>query len=364
MTDTAGAHRLDARTVIQRIESGEVPREFVLHAARGFLPIPQDDLVAVLARLARSSDEEISSLARASLAELPPSATIEFARSSNPGADHLDALAFAAEDPAVTEAILRNRETSDQTVERLARQVSPYLQEVIVINQERILRSPSILDSLLMNPRLSPDTRRRALEIREEFFIKRERVEQLRQEAAEVAPSDVPEEDEAPIADLLEKAEALELEGEVPSTLPSEGHSHEQLPAYNRILKMSVSQKVKLAFKGDKSERAILVRDRNKLICTAVLRNGRVTEQEVETFAAARNVEDEVLRLIAQNRQWMSKYAIVSSLVRNPKAPVGVVLPLINHLTLKDLQILSRDRNVSDVVRKSSWKLFQTRTKR
>ena len=159
MTDTAGAHRLDARGVIRRIESGEVPREFVLHAARGFLPIPQDDLVAVLAQLARSSDEEISSLARASLGELPPTASIEFARGANPGADHLDALAFATEDPAVTEAILRNRETSDHTVERLARQVSPYLQEVIVINQERILRTPSILDSLLMNPRLSPDTR-------------------------------------------------------------------------------------------------------------------------------------------------------------------------------------------------------------
>lgn len=365
MTDTAGAHRLDARSVIQRIDGGEVPRDFVVHAARGFLPIPQDDLVAVLAHLVLSPDEEISTLARASLRELPPNAPIEFARGTNPGPDHLDALASATEDPAVTEAILRNRETSDQTVQRLAAQVSPYLQEVIVINQERILRSPSILDSLLMNPRLSSDTRRRALEIREEFFVKKERAERIRQAAVEQeSAQEAPAEDEEPIADLLEKAQALESQGEPASTLPGEGHTQEQLPAYNRILKMSVSEKVRLAFKGDKSERAILVRDRNKLICTAVLRNGRITELEVESFAAARNVEDEVLRIIAQNRQWMSKYSIVSALVRNPKAPVGVVLPLINHLTLKDLQNLSRDRNVSEVVRKTSWKLFQTRTKR
>jgi len=231
-----------------------------------------------------------------------------------------------------------------------------------VINQERILRTPGILDALLNNLKLSPDTRRRALEIREEFFTKRDRVEEMRQEAAPEIP-EVEESDE-PIVDLLEKAIAMDENGEALPTLPAEGHTEEQLPAYNRILKMSVSDKVRLAFKGNKSERAILIRDRNKLICTAVLRNGRVSDMEVEGFAAARNVEDEVLRLIAQNRNWMSKYPILAALVRNPKAPVGVVLPLINHLTLKDLQTLSRDRNVSEVVRKSALKLFYVRTKR
>ncbi len=360
MTDATAPDHLDARSVIQRLDSGSVPREFVLHAARGFLPIAQDDLVAVLAHLAASADSEMSAIARETLSELPLSVTVGFARGSGRGADHLDALAFATSDPAVTEAILRNRETSDETIRRLAFGVSPYLQEVIVINQERILRTPGILDALFGNPALSADTHRRALEIREEFFVKKERAEALRQDAE---PEPV-EETEEPIADLLEKAAAMEQEGPPPPSLPIEGHTEEQLPAYNRILKMSVSEKVRLAFKGDKSERGVLIRDRNKLICTAVLRNGRVTDGEVETYAAARNVEDEVLRLIALNRQWMSKYSILSAIVRNPKAPPGVVLPLINHLTLKDLQTLSRDRNVSEVVRKSSWKLFQIRTKR
>ncbi len=362
MTEASASDRIDAASVIERFESGTVPREFILHAARGFLPVAQDDLVAILAHLAAAADDEIASLARQSLADLPLSATLAFARGSGRGSRFLDDLASASNDPAVIEAVLRNRETSDETVRRLAARVSPYLQEVIVINQERILRNPSILDSLLGNPTLSADTHRRAMELREEFFIKKERVEALRQEA-EPEPEPVADEEEL-IADLLEKAVEMEQEGPPSVSLPLEGHTPEQLPAYNRILKMSVSEKVRLAFKGDKSERAVLIRDRNKLICTAVLRNGRVTDGEVESFASARNVEDEVLRIISLNRQWMSKYAILSALVRNPKSPPGVVLRLVNHLTLKDLQHLSKDRNVSEVVRKSAWKLVQVRTKR
>lgn len=360
MTDSPAPEHLDARSVIQQFESGSVPRDFMLHAARGFLPVEQHDLVAILAHLSALSDSEISGLARQTLHDLPLSLSVGFARGSGRGAGMLDALALAASDPAVIEAILRNRETSDETVLRLAARVSPFLQEVIVINQERILRMPGILDALLANPTLSADAHRRAMEIREEFFVKRERAGLMRQDAE---PEPIPESEE-PIADLLEKAVEMEQEGTPPPSLPIEGHTAEQLPAYNRILKMSVSEKVRLAFKGGKSERGVLIRDRNKLICTAVLRNGRVTDAEVETYAAARNVEDEVLRLIALNRQWMAKYAILSALVRNPKAPPGVVLPLINHLTLKDLQTLSKDRNVSEVVRKSSWKLLQVRTRR
>lgn len=360
MTDSPASGHLDARSVIQRFEDGSIPRDFMLHAARGFLPVEQEDLVAILAYLSASADAEISGIARQTLQELPLAVTVGFAQGSGRRGDLLDALAFAASDPAIIEAVLRNRETSDETVLGLAARVSPFLQEVIVINQERILRMPGILDALLANPALSTDAHRRVMEIREEFFVKKERLD-LRRQDAEPAP--VAESDEL-IADLLEKAVELEKEGTPQPSLPIEGHTAEQLPAYNRILKMSVSEKVRLAFKGDKSERGVLIRDRNKLICTAVLRNGRVTDGEVESYAAARNVEDEVLRLIALNRQWMSKYAILSALVRNPKAPPGVVLRLINHLTLKDLQILSKDRNVSEVVRKSSWKLVQVRTRR
>ncbi len=127
---------------------------------------------------------------------------------------------------------------------------------------------------------------------------------------------------------------------------------------------MSVSEKVQFAFKGDRTTRMILVRERNKLVCSAVMRNPRMTEQEVESIAGMRNVEDEVLRLISMRRDWMGKYTIVLTLCRNPKVPLGVVLPLINRLTLRDLKGLKDDKGVQAVVREMAKKSYIARSQK
>ena len=133
---------------------------------------------------------------------------------------------------------------------------------------------------------------------------------------------------------------------------------------FTQILNMSVGEKVQMAFKGGKTWRTILIRDRNKLVCSAVMRNPRMSENEAEQIAGMRNVDDEVLRLISTRRDWMSKYNIVTALARNPKVPIGVVVPLINRLTLRDLKMLKDDKGVSEVVRATSRKLFTLRSKK
>ena len=127
---------------------------------------------------------------------------------------------------------------------------------------------------------------------------------------------------------------------------------------------MSVSEKVQLAFKGDRMLRMLLVRDRNKLICTAVLRNPRIRDQEIEQVAGMRNVDEEVLRIIGLKREWSAKYTVMLILCRNPKTPVGVVLPFINRLTLRDLKGLKDDKGVAQVVRESAKKLYLSRTQK
>ena len=364
------ANPIDFPTLIQSLEENSLPRAFVLHASRGLLPLAQDELIAVLLILSASADPEVRSNARQSVAEIPSRILTDFAVNQRASAHHLDLLAAVATEPAVLEAIARNRATTDDTIIALARNaVQPLLQDVIVTNQERIIRTPAILEALFANPALSPDVRRRALEIREEFFDKKERLARLRADTP-LLEEEASAEGLDQIEDLLEKAEASP-EGDSPEkaaeTLPAtlaEILNPDNLPAYNRILKMTIAEKIRCAYKGGKSERTILIRDRNKLVCTAVLRNGRISEQEIEVYASSRSVEDEVLRIIATTRHWTSKYGVVLALARNPKAPPGVVMPLINRLTLKDLQNLGRDRGVAEVVRKLAYKITQTRVKR
>ena len=335
---------LSAAVVIERIESGLFPREVVLNVARGFLPLGQEDLIAVLSYLT-TKDAEVADLARASLTEVPARSISAFAANERAAPEHLALLMGASEDPAVLELLIRNRALPDASVIELARRADPAVQEVVVINQARILRAPEILDALLANPRLSAETRRRVLENREEYFDKKARLEKLAEdEVADFLETDA-------IADLLEKAEKEDaIQPTPPQTLPVD-MMDQTVPAFTRILNMSVADKVKLAFKGGRSERNILVRDRNKLICSAVMRNPRMSETEAEQIASLRNVDEEVLRIISTRRDWMSKLNIMSSLARNPRTPIGVVLPLINRLTLRELKALKDDKGVSEVVR-------------
>lgn len=353
---------LSAAAVIQQIESGAVPREALLTFARGFLPLEQEDVIAVMAYLATSDDVDVAVLAGTTLAETPSRVVISVASNEKTSPDHLARLARASHDNAVLEALIRNRALDDATVAQLALHADPQLQEVIVINQARILRAPEILDSLLQNPNLSGDVRRRAAETREEFFDKKARLAELgiEEELAD-APID-------PILDLLEAAQQEDAAPEKPATPPliiteAELNDPHKQALFARIIKMTVAEKVLLGFRGDRSARTLLVRERNKLVCSAAVRNPRMTDTEIETIAGMRSVEEEVLRLIALRRDWMAKYPIVLALVRNPRTPVGVVLPLINRLTLRDLKGLKDDRGVSDVVRSLARKTFMMKAK-
>lgn len=364
---------LSAFTVIERLEAGDYPPETVANIAAGFVPLPQDELIAVLAFLVTSAGEpDVRSAALTSLNDVPPRSIAAFAANDNAPPEHLELLLRATEDAQVLEALTRNRGVTDGAVEELARRADAHIQEVIVINQSRILRSPQILDALEGNPSLTPDVKRRIFETREEFFEKKARQQALAEEAAalfvddedavaEHLPTDA-------IQDLLEKAAAEDAAGAAsqPGVEPLEFEKKDpsRMSIFARILTMTVGEKVQLAFKGGKSERMVLVRERNRLIASAVMRNPRINESEVESIAGMRNVDEEVLRLIALKREWMAKYNILIALARNPKVPIGIVLTLINRLTLRDLKGLKDDKGVSEAVRTSARKVFAVRTQK
>ena len=130
----------------------------------------------------------------------------------------------------------------------------------------------------------------------------------------------------------------------------------DQGTALQRLQKLNVPQKVQRATKGSREERAILIRDPNKMISLAVLSSPKLTISEVEAFARAGNVAEECLRTIAFCRAWMKNYNVVVALTRNPKTPVGISMNLIARLSEKDLRTLSTDRNVPDVLRVTARK--------
>jgi hypothetical protein len=118
-----------------------------------------------------------------------------------------------------------------------------------------------------------------------------------------------------------------------------------------RLAAMTIAQRVVRAMKGSREERAILIRDPNKLVSASVLSSPKLTETEIEAIARMANVAEEVLRIIGRTRAWMKSYAVAVALAKNPKTPIALSMNLLSRLTDKDLRMISTDRNVPDVLR-------------
>jgi hypothetical protein len=121
--------------------------------------------------------------------------------------------------------------------------------------------------------------------------------------------------------------------------------------ALQKIAAMAPAQRVALAMKGTREERAVLIRDPNKIVAVAVLSSPKITDTEVESIAKMANVSDEVLRIIGHTRAWVKNYGVVFALARNPKTPVAISLNMLSRLYEKDVKMLSADRNIPDALR-------------
>ena len=135
---------------------------------------------------------------------------------------------------------------------------------------------------------------------------------------------------------------------------PPEGEKEDESTTLQRIAAMTVAQRVVAAMKGTREERAILIRDPNKMVTVAVLSSPKITETEVESIARMTSVSEEALRIIGRTRAWMKNYAVMAGLAKNPKTPVALSMNLLARLTDKDLKMISTDRNVPDVVRQTA----------
>jgi hypothetical protein len=131
-----------------------------------------------------------------------------------------------------------------------------------------------------------------------------------------------------------------------------------------RVLSLlPVIDRMKLAMKGTREQRAQLIRDSNKLVAISVLSSPKLNDAEIESFARMANLTEDVLRVIASNRAWVKNYNVVAALTKNPKTPTALAMNFLQRLNERDLKKLAFDRNVSEPVRLAARK-FATKGER
>ena len=398
------ANTNSSNPVVQAIAAGTAPQMARLMAARGLLPLAADELLEVLVTLRADEDQEVVEAAAETLEAQPVETLLAVASASETSPTVLSYLASRADaQREIYEAVVLNAGTPDEAVAALASGTSDgSLLELISINQQRLIRAPAIIEALLGNPARTNEAERRAQETRREFFEKERGAQQIADEmrargmgaaaefletaesigdggdltyddawllAAHIEVSDADIDDSWLPAEWMEELfaesdeqRAANLERVIAETAAELGEvAPERVSLIRRVMLMKVKDRVKLAMKGDREARSILIRDSNRIVAVAVIHNPRITDQEVEGISAIRTVSDEVLRLIAMNRAWARSYPIIHNLARNPRTPIATAMNVLLRLQTKDLQQIAQNRNVSEAVRRQAQRLAQMR---
>jgi hypothetical protein len=275
-------------------------------------------------------------------------------------------------EPALLETALLNPALTSAIVEASVPSLPGVVLEIVLNNQVLWLERPRILDLLEEHPEGEYVIKRRVNEFR--FDVLRLIPEELKKERLEIideveagrldrAWSELPLPKEKSKEEAEAEAESEEMAAErrlLALKPPVDDQGQEiNLTLTQRVMKLSTNQKIMLAIKGGKEERALLIREANRLIQVNVIRNGRISEGEVAYIANMRTVNEEVLRIISNSREWMKKYPITKSLVMNPRTPLPVAMTHFKRLYESDMKLLIKDRNVAELLRREAKRLVE-----
>ncbi len=331
-------------------------------AARGILPgAKPGDALTVLVVLAADDDDDVAAAARATLDDLPRP-LLTGALSSDLQASVILTLAERYNrDADVVQRLVAMPRISGLALCHLAETASEQTGEVIAANETLLLQHSTAIEALYMNKRVRMSTADRLLELAVRNGLELG-IPAFRQAAAAIVDELIAEpSDEETFDDLLFK-EAEEVAREVALKDDPEDDTHERneegeeqlrapfLPLHAKVAQMTISQRIRRAILGSAAERMLLIRDTNRLVATAAATSPQLNENDAARIAACRNVIDDVLRIIAQNRSFTRSYQVKLNLVTNPRTPFTFSARMIPHLRDNDLRSLVKSKNIPAAV--------------
>jgi hypothetical protein len=310
--------------VIEDLRHGRATRErkIAICNSGGFLS--PADRVEILAVLATDPDELIYGKASEALLREPPESFAQALARENPLRQLMSFAAKNLSDKSIiADAMARNMKCPAEYLVPFVPHLSAALVGELIDELDRVSESSHLAAALEKSPHLSASHKNTLQELRSDAVL-----------------------DPARLSEVAEDAEPDPVKRQT---------------LLQQISRMNVSQRVQYAMKGSGEARRTLIRDSNKVVQRAVLQSPRLTDQEVEAYANMANLTDEILRLIANNRNFRKNYTVVRNLMNNPKTPLDVTLHMLPILNAMDLKKLAINKNVPETLRTCAFKLQRTR---
>jgi len=314
-----------------------------LAAARGALPMSGHNLVIVLFVFYNGDNPELKEEALSTLQTLP--AKILLAALTQPELHPaiIDLIVHLRyDDTVVMQSVLAHPMTGIRSLLFIAENSSGQVLDMLADSDEILLKSDTIRQAIINNPNTDKVTR-----IRLGWIPPQEKPESADDEGSE---------DRVDNSDQAQDAAKDDVADE-------DGLDEETMSKYQQLQEMTVNEKIKMALTGDKEWRTLLIREANKQINTAVLRNPRITEAEAIAVAQNRSSSEELIRIILLNRDWVKLYDMKKALVYHPRTPIQQAMRLMSFLSERDIKELSTSRNVTQPIINNARRMQSTKKK-
>jgi len=375
---------------VEKVAGPKAPAPLKMMAARGMSPLKPGEMLTALYQLAQSDDVALKQAAQKTATELPET-TLKGGLAEPLDVRVLDFFGRRLfQKPALLEVVLLNRQTDDDTYRHLATICSEAELELIARNEERLLRTPAIIAALYMNPKTRMSTAQRALELAVRNGVRVDGIPAFEEAKAAIeaeagaSPVDAAEVDAAfakaaevavdPMAALIVGAvdpaeEAAQLAAEeravVDALAAGEEPQTEEIAEEKkkRLEELPVAAQIRAATLGNSFARSILIRSKNKQVSLACVKSPAVKDTEAMHWAANRSLDEDIIRHIANKRQWTRLYGVKVALCNNPKCPIPTAMGFLPHLRPPDLKAVSRSKGVPSAVANAAKQMLQARGK-
>jgi hypothetical protein len=247
--------------------------------------------------------------------------------------------------------------------------------EIVAVNEQRLLRYPAIIAAMYMNPKGRMSTVDRCVELAVRNHVTVPGIPSWEQVVQAVlghkGPATAsPDEIDAAFAQVARvavgegKGEIVEVTDDTEDfeTINEEEEKKVEEEKKNiPIEKLPIPAKIRLATIGNAFARAILVRDTNRMVALAAIRNPGVTDNEAVKLSSNRSLGDDVIREIATTKEWLKIYKVKTNLCNNPKTPLPISMRLLPFLHERDLRNLSRSKGIPSALGAQARKLLQAK---
>lgn len=130
-------------------------------------------------------------------------------------------------------------------------------------------------------------------------------------------------------------------------------------PLADRLRELPRVQKIILATKADRTERAILIQDNDPQVLSSLLKNPRITIDEVVRVAKSAFLSYQTAEVIMKTGQFMASIDVRVALIHNPKTPPQFALRILPTLPESEVRTIARGAATSMALKQAALKRLQ-----